>query len=137
MPLCAHNSLDRVPVSGQLSLSSQTDLMSEAATSSQQSEISTEPTEEELAADRERDLIRDHELQEEAVSPVLWPSNDRDSPEYAHLTDMAVSSSFDVTPEEVERLIAANRFRPEGQSNVIGLAIRGSALKRPHEQERQ
>src|SRR5262245_51537177 len=115
MPLREHNSLDRAPVSGQLDLSSQIDLTSKTTTSSQQVEISTEPTDEELATDRERDLIRGHEFQVEAASSALWPSRDRDSPEYAHLTDMVTSTSFDVTPEDVERLIVANRFKPEGQ----------------------
>jgi Putative peptidoglycan binding domain len=131
------SSFDRAPVAGKLDLS-QRHLERGVTGSSPGYEISTEPSEQELAADRQRDQARDRSLQVEAAAPVgLWPTQDRDSPEYAHLTDTVATTSFDVTPQDLETLIAANRFKPEGQSNVIALAIRGSVLQQPHEQEKQ
>ena len=124
-------SLDRGPVAGKLDLNG-TDL---GRSPPQTREISTEPTIEELAADRQRDESPDYSLERDASD--LWPRQDKDSPEYAHLTDTATSPSFDVIADDVETLITANRFEPEGQLNVIALAIRGSALLQPHEQERQ
>ena len=57
---------------------------------------------------------------------VYWPTQDENSPEYAHLTDIAAQTAFEVTAQDVEMLISANRFQPEGQNNIIVLGIRGS-----------
>jgi hypothetical protein len=119
-------SLERAPLPGRLDLSQ--------GAPTRGYEFSTEPSEQQLAADRERDNVPDHNRQAlESTPQELWPKQDQDSPEYAHLTDIAAPTSFNVTPADVDTLIAANRFKPEGQSNVIALAIRGSVLTQPHE----
>jgi Putative peptidoglycan binding domain len=105
------------------------------ATSLLGGELSTEPSAEELAADRARDNTGDAEFRAEIAAAVqLWPAQDKNSPEYAHLTDTVAPKAFDVTADVVDILIAANRFKPEGHSNVMALAIRGSTLQQPHEQ---
>ena len=127
-------SLDRMPAPGRLDLRRS----GPAAEVGQPPEVSTEPSEQELASDRQRDGIEDDDIRSEARAvDNLWPRRDGDSPEYAHLTNTTAPTLFSVTAEDVETLIAANRFKPEGQSNVIALAIRGSVLAQPHEQEKQ
>lgn len=125
-------SFDRMPAPGRLDLR-----RSGPAVEPGQRELSTDP-EQEPTADRQHDEIEDDDARSEAMAASdLWPRRDADSPEYAHLTDTAAATAFTVTAEDVETLIAANRFKPEGQSNVIALAIRGSALALPHEQEKK
>jgi hypothetical protein len=98
-------------------------------------EIATTPTEEEL---QQEQLLDDAASPQEGVREVadFWPTDD-ESPDYAHLGDVSAPGSFAVEARDIETLIAANRFQPSGHNDVITLAIRGSVLQRPHEQERQ
>lgn len=131
-------SYDKPPVAGQFDLGREAESAAEAESHERELEISTEPTEQELAADRERELDGepDADVEAEAASN-FWPADDKDSPEYAHLTAIAAAASFDLTPADIDALIAANRFKPEGQGNVVALAIRGCVLQEPHEQEKK
>lgn len=117
---------DRAPEAGQLDLSG-TD-----------GEESTEPTPAQLRADLARD---DQALEaaetERAVALATWPTSDAGSPEYAHLSATAASTEFTLSPADIDVLMGANRMSPQGQSNVIALAIRGAVLQEPHEQLKQ
>jgi hypothetical protein len=64
-----------------------------------------------------------------AKSDVRWPRDDRNAPDYRHLPQDARGATFDFTAEDLERLIAANRFAPHLSSNgKILIGLRGCAL---------
>jgi hypothetical protein len=97
-------------------------------------EIATGPSDAQL--DRERRAPREVSPQEAALQAV-WPADDRDSPDYQHLTSITVPATFDLVAQDIQTLIAANRFVPEGFRNTIALAIRGATLQSGHEQEKK
>jgi hypothetical protein len=120
-----HRLVDQPPRPGMV-------VLGEPAASLQEGpEISTEPTPQELADEGVGGV------EAPAAEEAKWPAEDQDSPEYRHLTPISAPTAFSLMPDDIETLIAANRFQPEGQGNVIALAIRGSVLQAPHEQERQ
>ncbi len=62
-------------------------------------------------------------------SDVRWVLNDRNHPDYVHLPPDAKGTSFNLTPNDLERLIASNRFQPyEGDHHKIIFALRGAKL---------
>lgn len=62
-------------------------------------------------------------------SDVRWVTSDRNAPDYRHLPPDARGSTFDFTTEEMERLIAANRFQPHvGTHGKILFGLRGCQL---------
>jgi len=63
---------------------------------------------------------------------VAWVRDDRDHPDYRHLPPDASNSTFDFTPEDLERMIEANRFQPQvGSHGKIVFALRGALLVGP------
>ena len=96
-------------------------------------EIATGPLEQ---LDREERAPPEISAQDAALQAV-WPANDRDSPEYQHLTSTDVPAKFDIVAQDIETLIAANRFDPEGFGSTIALAIRGATLQSGHEHEKK
>jgi hypothetical protein len=101
----------------------------------------TEPSAEQLVHDRELDgkpVQPDADLELEATGArVYWPSDDLNAPDYSHLVPQSVPSEFSLTPNDLELLIAVNRFQPHGLNDVICIAFRGAVLLNPHEVERQ
>ena len=97
-------------------------------------EIATEPSDEQL--DRERAASGEISPQVAALQ-AIWPANDKDSPDYQHLTSIGVPATFDIVAQDIETLIAANRFGPEGFAHTIALAIRGASLQSGHEHEKK
>src|SRR5262245_21794175 len=67
-----------------------------------------------------------------AALQAVWPANDKDSPDYQHLTSISVPATFDIVAQDIETLIAANRLGPEGFAHTIALAIRGATLQSGH-----
>ena len=70
----------------------------------------------------------------EAAGSVAWPRIDRASPCYSHLLiapgDNVVSpKSFDIGKPEIELLIAANRYQPRGEDDLIAFGLRGARLR--------
>ncbi|WP_295583696.1 hypothetical protein [uncultured Lamprocystis sp.] len=60
---------------------------------------------------------------------VAWVRDDRDHPDYRHLPPDAAKSTFVLTPEDLDRMIAANRFQPQvGSHGKIVFALRGALL---------
>jgi hypothetical protein len=60
---------------------------------------------------------------------VAWVRDDRDHPDYRHLPPDASQSTFVFTPEDLERMIEANRFQPQvGSHGKIVFALRGALL---------
>jgi len=91
--------------------------------------------------------LSDETLEEEAAPPpqpadagpsVKWPANDKDAPDYRHLStsQILVDSTFRLTPDDIELVLSANRFDPHGkfkgddatQNEVIAIAMRGLML---------
>ncbi|MDF1811142.1 MAG: peptidoglycan-binding protein [Verrucomicrobiales bacterium] len=65
---------------------------------------------------------------------VYWPSQDCHSPCYYHLitdgsSDLPDPAAFELGVEEMELLIAGNRFAPMGKDDVIGFGIRGAKIR--------
>ncbi|MBU6300815.1 MAG: peptidoglycan-binding protein [Verrucomicrobia bacterium] len=101
-------------------------------------EESTEPGEGDLALDRFMDGARGVMDFTQARASSYWPSRDETSTEYAHLATLGAPDSFELTPEAIEVLIAANRFDPEREQSIFALGIRGSFLTSDgHEAERR
>lgn len=60
---------------------------------------------------------------------VAWVKDDRNHPDYRHLPPNAAGSTFSFTPEDLERMIAANHFDPQtGSHGKIVFALRGALL---------
>jgi hypothetical protein len=103
-----------------------------------EAEESTEPSEGDLALDRFMDGARGVMDFTPARAVSYWPSRDETSTEYAHLATLGAPVSFELTPEAIEVLIAANRFDPEKEQSIFALGIRGSFLTSDgHEAERR
>jgi peptidoglycan hydrolase-like protein with peptidoglycan-binding domain len=99
---------------------------------------STEPEEVELAFDRflEKEGAKTS-LQQRDEGEPYWPRDDANAPDYAHLLGVEAESSFQLEAEDIETLIRANRFQPEGFNNVIALAFRGADLASGFEVENE
>lgn len=101
-------------------------------------EENTEPSPAELAFDRFLDDAPAMLEVPEDPPAAYWPRHDINSPEYAHLTGLDAASEFSVGPDDIDFLMASNRFQPEGHGDVIVLGIRGSRLRGGvHERENQ
>ena len=97
-------------------------------------EIATGPSDEQL----DREGRAPAKISPQAAAPrAVWPADDRDSPEYQHLTSISAPPQFDIVAQDIETLIAANRFDPEGFGSTIALAIRGATLQSGHEHEKE
>lgn len=68
---------------------------------------------------------------------VYWPRDDRKAPDYAHLESSSPREpSFTLVPEDLDLLIAANRFSPVPHQGKIAFALRGAQLEaRSHQVE--
>jgi len=69
-----------------------------------------------------------------ALPHVGWPAADKDAPCYAHLLPadgeaQIGSSRFDFTAADLQLLIEANAFKPEGHGDRIVFALRGARLQ--------
>ena len=67
----------------------------------------------------------------EAAGGVAWAHNDRASPCYSHLLigpgdAVAAPKAFDIGKAELEFLIAANRYSPQGAGGLIAFGLRGA-----------
>jgi predicted chitinase len=65
---------------------------------------------------------------------VTWAASDRASPCYSHLLvdggdNLKIDKTFDIGKPELELLIAANRYRPQGKNDVIAFGLRGCRLR--------
>ncbi len=80
------------------------------------------------------DLVVDEEAVTRAALPsVAWPSSDADAPDFAHLIPegrepLVGDRRFKFGADELELLIRANAFAPEGYDNRIVFALRGARL---------
>jgi peptidoglycan hydrolase-like protein with peptidoglycan-binding domain len=70
---------------------------------------------------------------------VQWPDKDHEAPDYHHLAEsavlplrlgQAVPINFEITPADIELVLAANRMDPVGFDDMMVLAIRGARLGR-------
>lgn len=66
-------------------------------------------------------------------SVVRWPSQDRNAPDYAYLADVESDASFTLDGEVLKRLLAANRYEPQG--DAVAIALRGAVLQRGTSEE--
>ena len=69
-----------------------------------------------------------------ALPKVSWPATDRDAPCYAHLLpedgDTQIGTpTFEFSAADLQLLIAANAFKPEGHGDRIVFALRGAKLQ--------
>jgi hypothetical protein len=84
-------------------------------------------------------------LAPEAAAPVpfaqvKWPDKDANSPDYVHLASsltlplpangVAQAGEFQMTPDDIELVLAANKMNPVGYDDVVAVAIRGARLGR-------
>jgi peptidoglycan hydrolase-like protein with peptidoglycan-binding domain len=122
------------PPKGKLELNEAEMARAEAYVAEYGKEIATEPSEEQL--DRQPRAPAEISPQAAALQ-AAWPANDKDSPDYQHFTSITVPPRFDIVAQDIETLIAANRFAPEGFAHTIALAIRGATLQSGHEQEQK
>lgn len=71
----------------------------------------------------------------EAAGGVAWARPDRASPCYGHLLiapgadTVAAPKTFALGKAEIEYLIAANRYQPKGENDIIAFGIRGAQLR--------
>ena len=94
-------------------------------------EESTEPTEAEIEMDKFLDTAEgkfSSETRDGSRAAAYWPTNDENSPDYAHLSQIEAESIFEFSAEDLELLIEANRFDPKGEKDVLVLGIRGCQL---------
>jgi hypothetical protein len=66
---------------------------------------------------------------------VKWPSDDRNSPDYAYVAEEPDPGAFRLTPDVIEKLLKLNRYEPDRSNGAIALAIRGATLRSGHEAE--
>ena len=69
---------------------------------------------------------------------VKWPARDADSPDYGHMTTSAALplpasgiaelGEFEITPEDIELVLGANRMDPIGYDDLVAIAVRGARL---------
>ena len=71
----------------------------------------------------------------DASRRIQWPANDADAPDYAHVLDISSEDEFELTPADLETLIALNSLAPAGKDDTLTIAIRGATLKTGHELE--
>lgn len=75
-------------------------------------------------------------LQPRRARAAYWPADDSNAPDYAHLSEVDAPARFTLRSEDLEALIAANRFQPKGAGNVLALALRGAMLPQGFEKEK-
>ncbi|WP_411847610.1 peptidoglycan-binding domain-containing protein [Roseibacillus persicicus] len=100
-----------------------------------------EPSEEELQQHRIVEEIKRKVGQEtfteifrtQKYSAVKWPTHDKNSPDYYHLSGLNTSSSFNLDASGIELLLAANSFSPLRKNGVIAFALRGCQLRSGNE----
>jgi predicted chitinase len=68
------------------------------------------------------------------LPPITWPASDKDAPCYSHLLpedgEVQIGAPrFDFTAADLQRLIDANAFKPEGHGGRIVFALRGARLQ--------
>lgn len=97
-----------------------------------------QPGPEELAEQERAEASNEVEslLMSERMEGVYWPTNDENSPCYAYLHSEAASSTFNLKPEHLEKLISLNSFELD-ESNLVALAFRGCSLVGTDEVEDQ
>lgn len=69
------------------------------------------------------------------IPSVGWPTKDENSPDYAHLDTPPLGQTFELTPDDLELLIRANHFDPQGHDDTIVFGLRGAALASGHQTE--
>ena len=69
------------------------------------------------------------------VPQVGWPNHDVNAPNYAHLETPPRGNSFSLTPDDLELLIQANHFAPQGHDGTIVVGLRGAELTAGHQVE--
>ncbi|MET0502920.1 MAG: hypothetical protein ABW172_15475, partial [Candidatus Binatia bacterium] len=63
-----------------------------------------------------------------ALDAVTWPRYDLNAPDYAHVAQVSVPSTFKLTSAVIEKLIEANGFTVFRDKNVVALALRGARI---------
>jgi hypothetical protein len=61
-----------------------------------------------------------------SVASVRWNPKDDEQPDYRHLDTSLAGTTFELSPEDLEALIAANEF--EALSGKMVFALRGASL---------
>ncbi len=69
------------------------------------------------------------------VPQVGWPNHDVNAPDYAHFETPPRGGNFTLTPADLELLIRANRFEPQGHEGTIVFGLRGAELTDGHQIE--
>jgi len=100
-------------------------------------EMDTAPSAADLAIDRLLDQLPGESAPQLESTAEYWPKDDQRAPDYRHLPSLPAPSRFELTPDDIELQILANRYRPEGHNDVITLAIRGAVLASGHQQIEQ
>ena len=116
------------PLKGKLELNEAEMARADAYVAEFGKKIATEPSDEQL--DRERAASGEISPQVAALQ-AIWPANDKDSPDYQHLTSIGVPATFDIVAQDIETLIAANRFGPEGFHIPLRSPFAAPACSRP------
>lgn len=63
------------------------------------------------------------------LSDVKWPDSDDDAPDYRHINDRHLAGKpYDITADDIELLIAANRYAPFRGNQRIVFGLRGARL---------
>ncbi len=69
------------------------------------------------------------------VPQVGWPNHDVNAPDYAHLETPPRDTIFSLIPDDLELLIQANHFAPQGHDGTIVFGLRGAELTAGHQVE--
>jgi|GEM_PF-1723024 len=71
----------------------------------------------------------------EAALSTGWAKHDKNSTEYAHLSNLPKDQHFKFTPEDLELLVDLNHFELQGHQEKIVFGLRGAAIKSGHQVE--
>ena len=58
------------------------------------------------------------------LSDVTWPNDDKNSPDYAYLSEIQNDDIFSFSGEAIEKIVAANRYVLDPNSDTIAIALR-------------
>lgn len=69
------------------------------------------------------------------LSDVVWPTDDKDAPDFAFLGHLPGDGTFDLTADVLETLFTTGRYSPHKQDGVVAFALRGAELTSGNQDE--